>query len=115
MAIIYGVDTDKQVTPEQVRDAVIECFKQAHSAVLKSDFGKYVEEMKQEEFEKLKEINVAQMVRGYFKEVGGDFEKPTKEMIIKVCDKLAEFAENFRAHDIIKKHYGEIMQLVNKL
>lgn len=47
--------------------------------------------------------------------IGGDFDKPTKEDIFKVLEELKEFAKNFRNPEIIKKHYGEIMQLVEKL
>jgi len=30
MAIIYGIDADKEVTPLMVRDAIVECFFIAH-------------------------------------------------------------------------------------
>lgn len=115
MTIIYGVDTDKPFTPVDVREAIIGCFIEAHGEVLEQDLGSLVEEVGKEEFEKMKEINIRQLVRNFFEATYGDFENPTKEALIAVCDKLADFAKSFRQPEIIKKHYGEIMQLVNKL
>ena len=115
MVFIYGVDTEKPITPENVRDAVVACFTKAHSEVLEQQMSELAQTLSTEEFEKIKKLSVSDMTRSYFGEVGGDFENPTKESIIAVCDKLAEFAKQYRSPEVIKKHYGEIMQLVNKL
>lgn len=114
-AIIYGVDTGKPVTPVDVRDAVVECFTQAHKDVLEKQMSALTGVMAPEEVEKIKKLSIRKMIRDYFGEVGGDFEKPTKKSIIAVCDKLADFAKQYRSPEIIKEHYGEIMELVNKL
>jgi hypothetical protein len=113
MVVIYGVDTEKEVTPEKVRDAIIECFYQAHQEVLgdmyvllkKGNNG--VEESNEIGKEYIKETVV-----NYFIKVGGDFTKPTKEDILRVLDELKKFAEGFRSPEIIGKHYGEIMKLL---
>jgi len=115
MTIIYGVDTDKPITPEQVRDAIVECFTLAHKKILEKDIGQFVDDMTVQEKKKIEEINVQLMIKSYFDEVGGDYANPTKNSIIGVCNRLAEFSKNFRNPEIIKKHYGEIMQLVDKL
>ncbi len=115
MAIIYGVDTSKSYGPIEVRDAIIDCFTEAHSEILEKDIDEFAAGINSEDVEKIKNISVKLMVKNYFNETGDNFENPTKESLIAVCDKLAEFARNFRADEIIKKHYREIMQLVEGL
>ncbi|MBD3311522.1 MAG: hypothetical protein GF349_03430 [Candidatus Magasanikbacteria bacterium] len=112
---IYGCDLSKKVTPIMARDAVMECFKEAHNEVLEDmrDYG-YKKESDQE-FDKIKSLDVEMMVRQKFEDLGADFDNPEKEDIIKVCDKLAEFAKNFRQKDVIEKHYNEIMKILKKI
>ncbi len=111
---IYGVDTSKKVTPIMVRDAIIDCFKQAHDEILQT-MKEYYEFKSEKEFEELKHLNVKFLVESKFEEVGGDFENPSKRDLIKVIDKLAEYASHFRRPEIIKKHYDEIMKLIRLL
>ena len=115
MPIIYGVDTEKPFTLINVRDAIVECFVNAHTEVLAKAYKEISKGMKEGDLKKLQELNVVMLIQRYFTEVGGDFNEPTKESIIAVCNKLAEFAKKFRGEEIIKKHYGEIMQLINGL
>lgn len=115
MAIIYGVDTDKQFTAEDAREAIARCFTEAHNAVMEEYMRDIDKDATSEELEEMKKINVRQIVRDCFKKTGGDFDNPTKESIIAMLGKLKEFAANFRNQEIIKKHYGEIMELVSKL
>jgi len=114
MTIIYGIDTAKPVSPHDVRDAIVTCFVAAHAEIL-DDMKNYSGDMPSEELERLKLLNVQQLVRSFFKEVKGDFEEPTKESIMLVLGKLKEFAAHFRKPEIIEKHYGEIMELVKAL
>ncbi len=111
---IYGVDPSKKVTPVMVRDAIIRCFLRAHEAVLE-EMKEYADFKSEGEMERLKKKSVEMLVRKFFEETGGDFENPTKDDLIRVCDKLAEFAANFRKPEIIKRHYGEIMKLIERL
>lgn len=102
---IYGIAIDEEVTPVMVRDAIIECFWQAHCA-------------DSEIAPKEKEINrqyCKSIVEKAFSDTGGDFKNPTKESILKGLENLAEFSKNFRDPSIIQKHYEGIMKLVNKL
>ena len=112
--VIYGVDSSKEVTPAMVKGAILECFSQAHSEVLElmEDYYKF---SSKEEFEKMKKMNVEFVVKSKFEEVDADFENPKKEDLTRVIDKLAELAANFREPEAIKKHYGEIMLLIEKL
>lgn len=114
MSIIYGVDTAKSVSAHDVRDAIVLCFANAHSEALE-DLRSYAESVSREQFERMKIINVQQLIRGYFSDVGGDFENPTKESIIAVLGKLKEFAKNFRNQSIIDSHYKEIEILIQAL
>lgn len=114
MTIIYGVDTDKPVSPADVRDAIIECFTQAHSEAL-DDLRNYADDISDDELEQIKRINVRQMIRNFFKESGGNFDNPDKESIMKVLEKLKIFAANFRNPELIARHYSEIITLVSLL
>ena len=115
MAVIYGVDTESKVTPEQVRDAIIECFYDAHQEILKDMYVLLEEGKKKEKTNEVGKEYIKETVINYFIKVGGDFTKPTKEDILKVLDELKVFAEGFRSPEVIKKHYGEIMKLVEKM
>ena len=112
--IIYGVDITKNVTSVMVRDAIIQCFYEAHCHVLdlaRETFGHPPEE----KFEEMKKSHVTELVQDIFDRIGGDFNNPTKENLIKVVDNLKEFAKIYRKPDIIKKHVSEIIMLINKL
>ena len=111
---IYGVDLSKKITPLMVRDAIIRCFHKAHQEALdemnrKNEFGS---EAEREGFER---IQTDLIVRSAFEDVNADFNNPTKEDIMKVLDEIAKFASRFRKPEIIRKHYSEIMRLVEKL
>lgn len=102
---IYGVDPGKEITAIMARDAIIECFYQAHC--LESRAGG-----ENEEFDR---AYCRTVVERAFRDAGGDFNRPDKKSIVGAMDYLAEFSRSFRSQEIIKKHYNEIMALVNKL
>jgi len=109
--IIYNVDISKDVTPIMVRDAITECFTQAQQELIES-----MQIITGFKYEAAKKINVDLLIQNAFDEVGEDFNNPTKESLIKVVMKLKEIAADaFRDPEIIEKHAGEIMQLINKL
>jgi len=115
MALIYGVDPKKKVTPKLVRDAIIECFYQAHQEVLRDMYILLKEGKINKEPEKMGKEYIKETIINYFIKVGGDFENPTKEYIMLVLEELRGFAKGFRSPEIINRHYGEIMKLVEKL
>ncbi len=114
MAIIYGVDTSKPITPRDVRDAIVECFFLAHKETLE-DMGDYAEDLSPEDLEKAKRDYIKISIRKFFQEVQGDYDNPTKDSILKVLEKLKTFAAHFRKPEVIEKHYNEIIRLVNNL
>jgi len=110
MGDIYGVESDREnITPLMVRDAMVECFFQAHC----EDSGIALGEGKEDETANRNYCR--EVVRKAFREGGGDFDRPTREGIVSAMQKLAEFAANFRNPEIIKKHASEIMVLVRKM
>ena len=112
--IIYGVDVTKEITPIMVRDAMIQCFYKAHCNVLelaRETFGHPPEN----KFEEMKKSHVKELVEDIFHRLGGDFNNPTKEYLLKVLEKLKEFASIYRRPNIIKKHVSDMMLLINKL
>lgn len=104
MTNIYGIDSKDKITPPMVRDAIIECFYQAHC----SDTGL-------EGSEEFNNDYCKTIVENAFEKTNGDFKNPTKETIAKVIDHLAEFSKSFRSKDIIEKHFTQIKILFNKL
>jgi len=111
---IYGVDPSQPFNSIDVREAIIDCFTQAHSHILSEGRG-FLKELSDKEFEEIKKLNVREMIKMYFEKVGGDYDKPTKKSLSEVCEQLKEFAKNFRDPQIIGKHYKEIMSLIEKL
>ncbi|MFH1174870.1 MAG: hypothetical protein V1725_07070 [archaeon] len=111
MAIVYGIDTEKRVTPVMVRDAIITCFTQAHADVLEQlkDVQNF---SSKEEFERMKRLDVKMLVQQKFLDVHGNFDCPTKNDLEQVCEKLADYAVLFRNPSLVQQHFGEIMQLI---
>jgi len=112
--MIYGVDITKKVTPVMVRDAIIQCFYEAHGNILdlaKDFFG----DPNKEKFEKMKKSHVKELIENIFEKIGENFDNPTKESLIKVVDHLKKIARIYRKPDIIIKHVSEIKQLINKI
>ncbi|MBN1156316.1 hypothetical protein JXA85_01765 [Candidatus Woesearchaeota archaeon] len=105
---IYGVDADAEVTATQARDAMIECFYQAHRQLIENSVD--VEE--KQEYSK---STIKHMIQECFEEVQGDYNNPTVADLMAVCNKLAKFAKRFRGKDIVEKHYREIMSLIKKV
>lgn len=113
MSIIYGIDTTMPYSTIDVRDAIIECFTQAHKTVLAESLKEVDKGLTDQERAHLERLNITQLVRQTFSKVGGDFEKPNKEALIGVCQQLAKFAEQFRVEHIIQEHYSQILKLVD--
>lgn len=105
MAIIYKVDTDKEVTPEMARDAIVECFYDAHCS--------QTEISNLEEDYKLNKSYCEEIVRKAFLETKGDYDHPTKNSLLATLPWLAEFSKIFRDQETIKKHMTEVLQLIN--
>jgi len=112
----YGIDISrrKYLTSQEVRDAIIECFLEAHDNVL-NQIREFSVSASNKDIERMKLLNVQLFIKAKFKEIRGDFNNPTKEDLIKICEKLAEFAENFRGQNTIHEHFKEIMELINMI
>ena len=111
---IYGVDANKEITLIMVRDALIICFFEAHSKDL-DQMKSQLNFMDDKHFEDFKWRDVEALIRLKFEEVGGDFNNPTKESLIKVVSQLKDYSKLFRDQSIIEKHAGEILSLIEKL
>lgn len=102
---IYGIDPDQPMTPLMVRDAIVECFSQAHC--VDSDISPSDKELSRQYCKKI--------VLKAFADSEGNFDNPSKDDIIGAMKNLASFSKNFRDPGVIEKHYKEIMILVEKL
>lgn len=108
------MDTSKAITPLIVKDAIFKCFLEAHKEVLDM-MKEYHQFESEEEFVKLKELDIEMLLKEKMRKSGGNYENPSKEDITNLCSELANFAKKFRNPKIIEKHYKEIMKLVEKL
>jgi len=106
MTLIYGVDISKPVTPEMVRDALVECFYLAHC----KDSGIITDASENEN-----KTYCMDIIKKGFSDVGSSFDKPTKESLLKVIGYLVEFSKNFRDPSIVLANKESIMQLVNAI
>ncbi len=111
---VYDVNIHESVTPEMVRDAVVKCFTAAHSEALE-ELREFTTVENQKEFDELKKASAEALIRQFFSEVGGDFDRPTKEAIMATLGKLAEFSEKFRSPEIVKKHKEALSVIIGKL
>lgn len=103
---IFGVDPNEPVTPIMVRDAIVECFTQAHKDSL--ELGDDIDE------ETTKQMIIAS-IKKQFSDTGGEYEHPTKESLQAVIESLKEFAGSFRNTDVIENHYLLVKSLIDKL
>ena len=78
------------------------------------DFKSY-EKMSEEEFEKIKAMDVKALIKNFFFEVGGDFDKPNKESLLKVINKLADFSRKFRSSEEVDRHHKQLSELITKI
>ncbi len=105
MAIIYSVDTTKPVTPEIARDALVQCFSEAHC--MDAGLGEAPSDQNKNY---CKEI-----IRQAFADTEGDFDQPTKQSLVRAITQLVTFSRAFRKPEIIEKHKVAIMTLVELL
>ncbi|MBR9683550.1 hypothetical protein GOV03_03340 [Candidatus Woesearchaeota archaeon] len=105
-------DTKKEaLTALEVRDALVECFVDAHKKEVMH--AQAVSDEKQAD-EKSRKF-VVDLIKKSFTVNGGDFNKPTKEVIIKVMNHLKTFAKNFRDQGTILSNYSKMVSLVKKI
>ncbi|MBU0535902.1 MAG: hypothetical protein KKE20_02985 [Nanoarchaeota archaeon] len=93
---IYSVDLSKAVTPKIARDAVILCVSEAYKGnISKSECERIVKER--------------------FKEAGADFDNPTKDGIMKACERLSVWSSEEKRLKDIEKHFFDILKVLNKI
>ena len=112
--IIYGVDITKKVTPVMVRDAIIQCYYEAHCDVLELARDAFYNPPKKN-FEEMKKSHITELIENLICNVGGDFDNPSKDCLIQVLNHLKKVASTYREPEIINKHVSEINQLIDKL
>jgi hypothetical protein len=111
---IFGVNPNERLTTDMVRDAIIKCIYEADKEVLDDLFPSSDFDSKDDEEQK-KYRHVEIFIEKMFKDVKGDYHYPTKESLIKVIDRCAEYASSLRDKETIDKNYNQIMILINKL
>lgn len=102
---MYGVELGDLITPEKVLKVIIECFFQAHC--LDSQLVDSTPEVNHSYCE--------QLVKQKFQEVGGNYDVPSKESLLKLVESLAKYSEGFRDKTVIEQHLREISALIDQL
>ena len=101
---------DSKVTPEFVRDELLNCFESANR-----EFGRLLNMQMTDEALKQQ---VKSFVSTVFQECGVSYTNPTRqgiEVAIKTCKDNAEKMMGAQGADIIRHHYAEMMKLVDRL
>ncbi len=93
----------------KARDLIIECFFDAQKETIaraKKTLGLPAEEAEMKR-------SIVSIVRVVFKEIGGDFEAPTRDTLHKLVESLAAKAEMWGTpQDIIEDHRGQIGRIL---
>lgn len=111
---IFGIDvTRNDITPIEVRDALIPCFAAAHRMALMEQ--EKPEDLSPRAFDGMSLANAEVVVKKFFYEIGADYDHPTKKNLEDVIMKLAEYSKNFRSDEIIKKNKQEMWKLIDRL
>ncbi len=99
-----------KLTPEKVRDLIIECFFHAQKETFKYTKKKlYKKEPTDDEIRN----SVITLVQMTFKEIGGDFDNPSLDALKKVVENLAKKAKAWGTPDeIINHHKNQIEKLI---
>ncbi len=106
------LDQAPNLTPEMVRDALVECFLEAQGDVLRQTMQRLGVPPTPE---RLRE-KVRSIVRTSFRQTGGDFEHPTASSIRKAMEYMATKAASWGTpQDIIEHHMGEFERALARL
>ncbi len=99
------------LTPEKARDIIVRCFFEAQKEALHSENN----EFNKKDYGQIHD-KVVSIIWVAFTDVGGDFEKPTKEILIKVVNRLADMANSWDTpDDIIEHHKSQIARMLSML
>lgn len=100
------------LNPVKARDLIVKCFFEAQ----KETFARIKQDMGGSTSDKDLMNNVVASIKMVFREVGTDYENPTKEGIIKAVETLAKKAGSWGTpQDIIDFHKGQIMKVLSIL
>ncbi|RMF06826.1 hypothetical protein D6764_01315 [Candidatus Woesearchaeota archaeon] len=111
---IYGVVIAGKPTPEQVRDAMLNCFREAHRHAMESDL-KMGKLSSKKDFKAYEQSYTEFLLRQFFEEAGGDYDRPTKQALKRVVSKLARFSKHFRSKEVVQNHASEFKKLIDQL
>lgn len=101
---LYGLDPNQPLTPLAVRDALSECFYQAHCE--DSELG---------DNEQISRSYCTSLVHKMFIDNGLNYDHPTKTDLTEAVNALKIFSQHFRSPEVIAKHASEITTLINQL
>ena len=96
------------LTPIRARDLVIKCFLEAQ----KETYHRIKQTIGVSDTEEEVQKTVLAGIRGTFKEVGGDFENPTKESLLNVVELLSKKAKLWGTPPDIIEFHKKCMEMI---
>lgn len=107
MTVLYGINKAENYTPKDVRDAITECFFQAHK--------EQIDLPQADNNDEIRKIFIKEKIKETFTVTDTNYENPSKQDLITVIDALKDFAKHYRNKEVIQKHYTEILSLIEGL
>ncbi|RMD59682.1 hypothetical protein D6821_00660 [Candidatus Parcubacteria bacterium] len=111
---LFGVKISNPPTPQEIKEAIVQCFLQAHQKQLKA-LKEFSPQLTAAEEKTLKRTTIETLLKKLSEQDGNDFDKPTKQGLLQLLDRLKNYASYFRDKKIIERHYQQIKQLVDLL
>ena len=96
-------ENKENLTIIEARQALVDCFTIEPCHIIGQTTGKEINK------------SIENLLRQTFKKVGGNYDKPTKEDIIKVMDELKIIAKQFTDQDVIENNYKLMLGILNKV
>ncbi|OGW25074.1 MAG: hypothetical protein A2X59_00320 [Nitrospirae bacterium GWC2_42_7] len=102
----------ENLTPYKARDIMVTCFIEAQ----KETFARSKKDLGLSSDDRHLRDSIITAIKLVFKEVGGDYETPTKEALVKSMEVLGRRASSWGTpQDIIEYHKGQMQKVVGLL
>ncbi len=98
----------KDMNPVKARDLIIKCFFEAQQET----FARSRQQLGLQSNEKETQGSIVSAIKLVMREVGGDFDNPTKESLMKAVDVLGRKASSWGTPDDITGHHKEQIRKV---
>lgn len=107
-----GYPIDEHLSPSTARELVVDCFTVAHG----QNFGQTRELLGQDTDQQAIRESVQGIIKMAFRQVGGNFDNPSKDELVRVVNLLAERSLGWGTPpDIVFQHHSEMMRTLSRV